>query len=168
MSSLKNLPMKGTYTLVIRLEKETPTKVQRWSSFILYEGYYAYTGSALGDGAVSLRNRVARHLKRRKTKHWHIDFLLANKNALVVAVAAAESRVNKECQVNDAVKIIDGATVPVLGFGASDCKQNCGSHLVYFGENNVTEKIVDKYKQLFGEKAMLITLRDGTWIAGNG
>jgi len=162
LPSLKNLPTKGTYTLVIRLEKETQIKVQKWGSFILQKGYYAYTGSALGDGAVSLRYRVLRHFKKRKAKHWHIDFLLASKNASIAAVVAAESSVNRECQANDAIKSIQGATIPVVGFGASDCKQNCGSHLVYFGEENITEKILDKYTRLFGADATLISSRDGT------
>lgn len=149
MSSLTDLPMKGTYTLVIRLEKEARIEVQKLGSFILRKGYYAYTGSALGDGAVSLQNRVERHLKKRKVKHWHIDFLVASKNATVNCVVAAESSVNRECQVNSTIKEVEGATVPIVGFGASDCKHNCGSHLVYFRDENVTEKIKDVYKELF-------------------
>jgi Uri superfamily endonuclease len=154
----ENLPMRGTYTLVILLEKETRIKVQKLGCFILQKGYYAYTGSALGDGAVNLRNRVARHLKKRKAKHWHIDFLVAHKNAVIAAIVVAESNVNRECQVNDAIKDIDGATVPIVGFGASDCKQNCGSHLVFFGDENVTERIIDRYRDLFGVRATFITL----------
>lgn len=158
MSSLMNLPMRGTYTLIIRLEKETLIEVQKCGCFIFKRGYYAYTGSALGDGTASLRNRVTRHLKKRKAKHWHIDFLVASKNATVITVAAAESSVNRECHVNDAVKNVEGATVPIVGFGASDCKHNCRSHLVYFGDENVAEKIVDKYKELFRVGATSITL----------
>jgi Uri superfamily endonuclease len=150
--------MKGTYTLVIRLEKEARIEVQKWGSFIFQKGYYVYTGSALGDGAVSLRNRVARHLKKKKAKHWHIDFLLGNTNAVVITVVAAESNVSRECQLNNAIKNVEGATIPIVGFGASDCKHNCGSHLVYFGDENVTENIVDKYKELFRVGATFVTL----------
>jgi len=152
------LPRKGTYTLVILLEKKARMEVQKYGSFILQKGYYTYTGSALGDGSVSLQNRIARHLKKRKVKHWHIDFLLVNKNAAVIAVVAAGNSVNRECQVNDAIKNVEGATVPIVGFGASDCKHNCGSHLVYFRGENVTEKIVGRYKDLFGVGATSITL----------
>jgi len=150
--------MKGTYTLVILLEKEARIEVQKCGSFILQKGYYTYTGSALGCGGVSLRNRVVRHLKKRKAKHWHIDFLLVNKNAAVIAVVAAGSSVNRECQVNDAIKNVEGATVPIVGFGASDCEHNCGSHLMYFRDENVTEKIEDVYKELFRAGATSITL----------
>jgi len=144
-----NLPIKGTYTLVIRLDKETLIDVKKCGIFIFQRGYYAYTGSALGYGASNLRNRVARHLKRRKAQHWHLDFLVANKNATVIAVVAVGRSVNEECKANDAIKNVEGATTPVVGFGASDCKHDCGSHLLYFGDKNATKKIVGKYRELF-------------------
>lgn len=147
--------MKGVYTLVMLLEREVCIEMRKCGNCILQKGYYAYTGSASGDGGVSLQSRVARHLKKRKVKHWHIDFLVANKNAKVITVVAAETSVNRECQVNNAIKEIEGATVPIDGFGASDCKHNCESHLVFFGDENVTEKIVDKYKDLFEVTAAL-------------
>jgi len=155
LSSLETLPMKGVYTLIIYVRKKTRLKVQKLGSFNFQNGYYAYTGSALGDGAASLRKRVARHLQKRKIKHWHIDFLIANKNATVVAVVVAESNVNRECQINNAIKNIEGIEFPVIGFGASDCKQNCKSHLVHCGEESVKEKIVDTYAHLFGTGTIL-------------
>jgi len=147
--------MKGVYTLIIWLNAKSRLRVHKLGSFNLQKGYYAYTGSALGNGAASLRIRVARHLKGRKPRHWHIDFLLTNKNANVNAVVAAESRVNKECHINNLIKKIEGATVPLVSFGASDCKQNCKSHLVYCGEENIQEKIVDAYTHSFGHSQVL-------------
>jgi len=149
---LEILPTKGTYTLVISLKAKSRLKLHKLGFLNLQKGYYAYTGSALGDGAVSLRRRIARHLKKRKIKHWHIDFLLANKSATVVAVVAAQSSVNKECQINNVISNITAAEVPAVGFGASDCKQNCRSHLIFFGEEDVKEKIVDAYTCLFGKQ----------------
>lgn len=160
LSFLETFPMKGIYTLIVFLNKKTRIKVQKLGCFSFQKGYYAYTGSAVGDGAVSLRRRVARHLEERKAKHWHIDFLLASKNATVVAVVVAESSVNQECQINNAIKNIEGATVPVLGFGASDCKRNCKSHLVHFDEESVKYKIVDKYTQLFGVSTRSISCEE--------
>jgi len=141
--------MKGIYTLIILVNPKSRLKVRKLGYFNFKQGYYAYTGSALGAGATSLKRRVARHLKKEKPKNWHIDFLLANKNAKVTAVITAESSANKECQINNLIKNIQGANVPIVGFGASDCKQNCKSHLVYFGEENVEEKIADTYTRLF-------------------
>jgi len=156
LSPLKTLPTKGVYTLIIYLNKETSLKMQKLDCFKLQKGYYTYTGSAVGYGPVSLKKRVARHLKKRKVRHWHIDFLIANKNATVVDVVAAESDVNRECQVNKVIMNIDGATVPIAGFGASDCKQHCKSHLVRFPEERLKEKIVNAYMHLFGTKTTLI------------
>jgi len=146
----RTLPRKGIYTLIIRLNKKIRLEVNKLGSFNLQKGYYAYTGSALGDGATSLTRRIERHLKKKKTRHWHIDFLLARKEATIVAVVAAESSGNKECQTNEAIKSIEGATIPVVGFGASDCKHHCRSHLVHCGEEGVKDKIVDAYTNLFG------------------
>jgi len=149
LSLSKTLPTKGTYTLMISLNTKSRLKINKFGFLDLQKGYYAYTGSALGNGATSLRMRVKRHLKKRKIKHWHIDFLLANKNAKVASVVAAECIVNKECQVNNSIKNIEGATVPVVGFGASDCKQHCASHLIFVGEENPKEKIMETYRNLF-------------------
>jgi len=52
-------------------------------------GYYTYTGSALGVGSSSLKHRVLRHLKKKKQKFWHIDFLLDHKNAYLTGLVAA-------------------------------------------------------------------------------
>ncbi len=145
---LEALPTRGNYTLIILLE--SPSRItapnHRWSW--LKKGYYAYTGSAVGKGAVSLRRRVDRHLRRKKTKHWHIDHLLACRKAKVTAVVACASTVNRECKINKVIQTIRGARVPINGFGASDCEQNCKSHLVYFGEDDVYEAIIGAYEQL--------------------
>jgi len=37
------------------------------------------------------------------------------------------------------------AKVLVKGFGASDCKNGCGSHLLYFPDNNEPEKLIQKH-----------------------
>lgn len=157
---MKKLPTKGVYTLVIYLNKEISLKVQKLGCFTLQKGYYAYTGSAVGNGATSLKKRVGRHLKKRKVRHWHIDFLLANKNATVVNVVAAESSANRECQVNKAIMNIEAATIPVEGFGASDCKQHCKSHLICFLEERLKERIVNAYLHLFGIRTTLIFLEE--------
>lgn len=112
------------------------------------KGYYAYTGSAVGKGAVSLRQRVARHLRKKKTKHWHIDHLLTCRKAKVTALVACTSVINKECKINKAIQNIQGATIPINGFGASDCRHDCRSHLAYFGEDDIYEAVIDAYGRL--------------------
>jgi len=145
------LPARGNYTLIIHLKAPSRICTPKQGWIKLRKGYYAYTGSALGTGAVSLRRRVARHFRKRKKKHWHIDYLLANKTARITAVAAASSNDNKECEVTDFIGKIEGAAIPVMGFGASDCKRNCESHLIYLGQNNSLEKVVDAYNRVVGD-----------------
>ncbi len=128
----------------------------RYGRLKLDKGYYAYTGSALGQGAVSLRRRVARHFRKEKRKHWHIDYLLASRTAHIAAVVAAPGKDNKECEISSLIRNIEGATVPITGFGASDCKHNCKSHLIRLGENNNLEKIADAYKHVVGERKLQI------------
>ena len=146
----ETLPIKGVYTLIILLNSKIKFKMRKFGCLNLQRGYYAYTGSAMGNGAASLRNRVARHFRKGKTKHWHIDFFLANKNARIVAIVAADSDVKRECEINDCIKKIEGTTVPIRGFGASDCRHNCRSHLVYFGKGSFKEKVANAYRQVFG------------------
>jgi Uri superfamily endonuclease len=142
---LEALPTRGNYTLIILLESPSRIAVPSHSWSWLKKGYYAYTGSAVGKGAVSLRHRVDRHLRRKKTKHWHIDHLLSCPKAKVTAVVACARTVNRECGINKVIQSIRGATVPIKGFGASDCQQNCKSHLVYLGEDDVYTAITEAY-----------------------
>jgi endonuclease-3 len=107
-------------------------------------GYYTYTGSALGKGATSLRHRIGRHLKKEKRKFWHIDYLLAEENMFVEAVIVAETNNNKECKINQTIKTMKGARVPFKGFGASDCEENCESHLLYFSEMENADFLIQK------------------------
>ena len=75
---------------------------------------------------------------------WHIDYLLADKNVSVKAIIAAETTKKLECQINSYLKNTLEAKILAKGFGASDCKNGCGSHLLYFSENCETEKLIEK------------------------
>jgi len=86
------LPVRGIYSLIIFLSKEIRANVGQLGVKVFPKGYYMYTGSALGSGASSLKQRVSRHLRKTgKVKHWHIDFLLAHGDATVTAVVAAQT-----------------------------------------------------------------------------
>lgn len=150
MLDLDKLPDRGSYTLIIRVTTPTRVKMRKFGVLKVSEGYYAYTGSALGLGAASLRRRVARHFKKRKKKHWHIDHLLAKRAVCITAVVAALSNEDNECQIANLIGDIEGAATPIMGFGASDCKHTCKSHLTYLGQNNSLDKIIDIYKHVVG------------------
>ena len=156
MSSIETFPAKGIYTLILFLSRETRLNVGKLGMQKFPKGYYTYTGSALGKGAASLKQRVSRHLRKRKRSLWHIDFLLADENATVTAVVATQTSKKVECSMNRYIEREGMAKVPVKGFGSSDCKVNCESHLLYFGEENIKSKIATFYAKQFKSKPFTI------------
>jgi Uri superfamily endonuclease len=150
MSSVETLPTKGIYTLIIFLSKKTRLNVGKLGMQKFPKGYYTYTGSALGKGATSLKRRVARHLRKGKRNLWHIDFLLANENATVTAVVAAKTSKELECNINRCIKKEGGAKIPVKGFGSSDCKEKCESHLLFFPDITKDLILAEKIMKCYG------------------
>ena len=63
--------MKGTYVLLLKLEKGVGLKYGKKTSH-LEPGYYAYVGSAMGG----FFRRIPRYFLGPGKKHWHIDYLL--------------------------------------------------------------------------------------------
>ena len=158
---IDTLPKKGTYTLIIFLPKESRIKVGQLGVKSFPKGYYTYTGSALGDGASNLRHRVSRHLEKTgKKMRWHIDFLLAHRDATVTAVVAAQTDRRRECELNCCIKKEGAAGIPIPGFGSSDCYANCRSHLLYFGEEGVEKKIAELYAKKLGFRPTILSLHD--------
>lgn len=116
--------MKGSYCLIINIKKDTEIKIGKKLGFINFKkGCYVYVGSAMN----CLESRVKRHLSDNKKKHWHIDYLLLNKNSEIEKVYTKESCEKLECEI--AKKIIENEE-SIADFGCSDCK--CHSHLIYF------------------------------------
>ena len=83
-----------------------------------------------GSAKRGLNARIDRHKRNDKKLHWHIDFLLAAKSAKVTSVDTFEFREGGECALNQS---IIGEHI-VRGFGASDCRNGCKSHLVRVGK----------------------------------
>jgi Uri superfamily endonuclease len=89
-------------------------------------GAYAYVGSAFGPGGLAAR--LARHHRTDKPPHWHIDYLRPHVRLLETWQAAGPLRL--ECGWACALAAWPGASMPVRGFGASDC--HCEAHLFHF------------------------------------
>ena len=113
--------MKGSYVLVLHLNKTTPIKIGKKGKQVFPQGWYVYCGSALNG----IEQRVQRHLRIKKKMHWHIDYLL--KSAPVSKVLYTENQKYPECTL---AELFNKKLRPVPGFGCSDCQ--CISHL-YFG-----------------------------------
>jgi len=142
--------------LMISVPSEKSIDVGRLGVRRFEDGHYAYTGSALGKGAFSLEGRIHRHLRREKRMRWHIDFLLANEDVAVVSVLIIPTEEKIECEVNKYLCSVMNARVAIPNFGSSDCRQGCGSHLLYFrGYEKISERIIGLFREKMGEVILL-------------
>ena len=107
-----------SYSLFMRAEKTQIITVGRFGRFEFISGNYIYSGSARRN----LRARVNRHLKKQKKLRWHIDYFLSAPTVDIVKVLVSTI---SECVLVAA----GGGRIIVPGFGASDCRSGCGSHL---------------------------------------
>ncbi len=115
---------KGTYCLIIKMDKDSTIKIGAKGDMYFEEGYYIYVGSALG----TLSKRIERHLSNDKKKHWHADYLLLNKNSKIEQVIYTYNTLKIECDISHSIN--EDTTKYIEKFGCSDCK--CMSHLYYF------------------------------------
>ena len=107
-----------TYQLLIEVTKTVIVQVGRLGCFEFVAGNYVYTGSALRN----FEARIRRHQSAVKKMHWHIDYLLAVPGVVLREVLRYSS---PECAINQ--QLVGEIVVP--GFGASDCRAACVSHL---------------------------------------
>jgi len=115
-------PGAKSYQLHIRIQKPIVVRIGKLGEFEFPAGFYVYTGS----GKRNLDRRLARHLSQSKRFRWHIDYLLSKVGVRVVGYSLF---VDFECDVN---KTTAGEIV-VPRFGATDCRNGCGSHLKFLG-----------------------------------
>jgi Uri superfamily endonuclease len=123
--------MKGTYLLIIFLPIASKIKIGALGDKFFKQGFYLYVGSAMGNiGSSTILNRVKRHLStsNSKKKHWHIDYLLESKNAIITKLILIPSLEKLECII--AQELMESSNGTIKHFGSSDCK--CKSHLFYF------------------------------------
>jgi Uri superfamily endonuclease len=118
-----NLPAgPGAYALTFKIEMPTTLPIATLGDPALDPGLYVYAGSAFGPGGI--RARVGRHLRREKKPHWHIDQL----SSRAVCIEVKTYPGGQECSLVAELLAL-GASVPVPGFGSSDCR-DCEAHLV--------------------------------------
>ena len=108
----------GAYALWLQLGAPLDVRTGKISA-TLPAGDYLYCGSAKGPGG--LRARLARHMRKNKRAHWHVDQL----TFVAKALGAFVEEGGDECALNAA---LDGMPIPMPGFGSSDCRR-CAAHL---------------------------------------
>ena len=134
---LPSLP--GTYVLVLRVSKRLETLVGKLGRLAVQPGFYLYAGSAMGPGGLAAR--VGRHCRHEKRLRWHVDYLRAV--AQIDDVWYATGKSHRECRWASTLCTVPGASLPLPGFGASDC--GCPPHLCFF---NVPPSVADFRKKL--------------------
>jgi Uri superfamily endonuclease len=110
----------GAYVLLVAVSEPVPLPSRLAAT--LAAGRYLYVGNARGPGGI--RARCARHLHP-KPRRWHVDWL--TESARQVAALALPG--GDECAVVESLRRRPGVSLPVAGFGSSDCRL-CPAHLL--------------------------------------
>ncbi len=130
-SSAKNaLADRGAYLLLVQLDRDCLLEIGALGALTFKKGYYVYVGSAMKN----LESRLARHHRRRKKMHWHIDYLLTRADRLQSFPIRTSRRI--ECSL--AADLAGIADHGVARFGSSDCR--CPAHLFFFLHNPLLQE----------------------------
>ncbi|MGD2097040.1 MAG: GIY-YIG nuclease family protein [Desulfobacterales bacterium] len=121
---MQNSP--GTYALIGACDSNQQLIIGKLGRLHVRPGTYVYIGSAFGPGG--LKARIAHHTRCSVRPHWHIDYLRSVLRLREVWYTVdARPYEHRWAETMSALK---GATLPIIGFGASDC--SCTSHLFAF------------------------------------
>ena len=115
--------VRGAYALIVELGRCLAVAPSGRPGVVLDPGFYLYAGSARGGGGIAAR--LSRHFRRGKKLHWHIDHL----TEVATSLSAHAFPDGRECMIVEKFLRMDGVSVPVPGFGSSDCRR-CQSHLL--------------------------------------
>jgi len=116
---------RGAYLLLLQLNKQHSIPVGALGTLDFKPGWYIYVGSAMNG----LKARLARHTRKRKNKHWHIDYLRDVANA----VECLPIRTSKRLECDLSRTLAKYCPESVHNFGCTDCE--CNSHLFYQKNN---------------------------------
>lgn len=121
----------GAYLLHFRLRRPAIVSAGRLGRHRLEPGRYVYVGSARRN----LVQRVARHRRLARSgeggRHWHIDGVLLHRYCVLEKSEILPGA--DECVLSARFAGTPGVSVPVPGFGATDCSAGCRSHFYRLG-----------------------------------
>jgi sugar fermentation stimulation protein A len=123
---------RGVYLLVAEVQRRRVIDVGALGDLPLEPGWHVYVGS----GKRNLSARIARHHRKSKKMHWHIDYLLAHVDSGCVTSLPIRSRHELECRLARSVADLAVAFTP--GFGCSDCR--CTTHLFRFDSDPLQDR----------------------------
>ena len=130
---------RGSYLLILELAEDKQVDCGGLGRRHFRRGFYIYVGSAMQN----LSARIARHMRRRKRHHWHIDYL--RQHADRVQALPIRSSQRQECEVARAISEI--SEPGPAGFGSSDC--SCPTHLHWFPSEPLESESFHAFLQSF-------------------
>lgn len=116
----------STYSLYIQISRKISINIGKLGKVDFPKGIYLYCGSARKN----FDARIKRHLARNKKIRWHIDYLLESKYSKIIKIEKFELEKHTECSLVKYYVLSNTAEKFADGFGASDCKNGCRSHLL--------------------------------------
>jgi Uri superfamily endonuclease len=122
LTSISSLS-KGSYILIMQNKKSMDIDIGKLGKVNFEKGYYVYVGSGMGG----VFERIKRHSRKDKIKHWHIDYLTPEHMSIKETYAVFRAKRIEELLAQRIEKI---SRRGVKGFGASD--SSLSSHLFYF------------------------------------
>ena len=124
--------MNGVYALIIKVKKRFSTRIGSLGDVTFNPGAFVYVGS----GQNNLESRIKRHLLKYKKIHWYIDYLTSSEYVKTKNVIYAQINSRTiECELAQKIQKINDCK-PVIGFGNTDCKAGCHSHLFEMSHDN--------------------------------
>jgi Uri superfamily endonuclease len=136
MDTISDQP--GTYLLVLRAANNVSITIgKKQTTFHCIPGYYYYIGSAFGPGGIA--KRVKHHMKVSEHPHWHIDYI--RHHIPIVEIWYSTDPKHREHQWAEIFGSMYGISIPLNGFGASDC--DCLTHLFYSRQ----KRSISKFRQ---------------------
>ncbi len=128
---------RGAYLVILRIPEARAVAVGALGQRHFPAGYYVYIGSAMKG----LDARMARHRRKRKRMHWHIDYLCAEAELVDILPVRASTRL--ECDMARALTPLAHSIVE--GFGCADCP--CASHLYYWPDSPLHSPLFHTFLQ---------------------
>lgn len=139
----------GTYALIFLGNQSVEITVGKLGMFKVSPGTYIYIGSAFGPGG--LQSRISHHRKQFTVKHWHIDYL--KPMIQLEQIWYTCDPVPREHTWAQVIGSFYNATIPLNGFGSSDCR--CPSHLFYFPRGPVILEFQERLATYLNETSIL-------------
>jgi Uri superfamily endonuclease len=96
--------------------------IGKLGTFSFRKGLYVYVGSAKRN----LPSRIERHIQREKKQRWHFDYLRPFLQIVEIETFLGNEG---ECGLFQRIMRENHGSIPVRGFGSSDCR--CPAHLFF-------------------------------------